>query len=204
MTLLPLLSRKLFLKPIVRRRTVRLKPTDQSCSPVYAAMTSVVKTQQTTAWSVCGNVKVLCVWFLYIVLFSPFYFRAAISACYYARLSCLHSQTLAACLMFSDKLNWRLCDGKLRIACSTPDRPEWCRRPSRRPLRWWPSPSQPRSPDPLSPPARAPHRHHCNCRNTQGDQWRHTVYGQYTIAILWVLHGILCGVSGRRFVVLFK
>jgi len=99
----------------------------------------------------------------------PFYFRAAISACYYARLSCLHSQTLAACLMFSDKLNWRLCDGKLRIACSTPDRPEWCRRPSRRPLRWWPSPSQPRSPDPLSPPARAPHRHHCNCRNTQGD-----------------------------------
>jgi len=35
-----------------------------------------------------------------VVLFSPFYFRAAVSACLYARLSCLHRQALAAYLTF--------------------------------------------------------------------------------------------------------
>ena len=35
-----------------------------------------------------------------------FYFRAAVSACFYAWLSCLHCQNLAAYLIFfSDKLN---------------------------------------------------------------------------------------------------
>jgi len=41
----------------------------------------------------------------FIVLFSPFYFRAAVNACFYARLSCLPCQILAAYLMISDKLN---------------------------------------------------------------------------------------------------
>jgi len=33
------------------------------------------------------------------------YFRAAVSACLYARLSCLHCQTLAVYMTLSDKLN---------------------------------------------------------------------------------------------------
>ena len=41
-----------------------------------------------------------------IFKFSFFYIRAAVSACFYARLSCLHCQTFAAYLMFiSHKLN---------------------------------------------------------------------------------------------------
>ena len=35
-------------------------------------------------------------------------------------------------------------------------------------------------------------------------KWRHRIYGHDTIAILWVQHGIMCGVKGRRFIVFFK
>jgi len=34
-------------------------------------------------------------------------------------------------------------------------------------------------------------------------KWRHRIYCHETIAILWVQHGIMCGVKDRRFIVLF-
>jgi len=35
-------------------------------------------------------------------------------------------------------------------------------------------------------------------------KWRHGIYGHDRISILWAYHGIMCGVKGRRFIVLFK
>jgi len=35
-------------------------------------------------------------------------------------------------------------------------------------------------------------------------EWRHTVYGHHTIAIMWVQHDIMRRVKWRRFLVLFK
>ena len=44
-----------------------------------------------------------------------------------------------------------------------------------------------------------------SCLNTiHGVNWRHRIYGHNTFAILWVELGIMCGVNGWRFTVLFK
>jgi len=58
----------------------------------------------------------LSVWYYYIYQFkciipancfiSPFYFRAAVSECLYARLSCVRCQAVAAYLMFFRQIKW--------------------------------------------------------------------------------------------------
>jgi len=38
----------------------------------------------------------------------------------------------------------------------------------------------------------------------QSTEGKHKIYGHDTIAILWVQHGIMCGIKGRKVIVLFK
>jgi len=39
---------------------------------------------------------------------------------------------------------------------------------------------------------------------TEGEVTSQNLYGHDTTAILWVYHGVMCAVKGRRFIVLFK
>ena len=52
-----------------------------------------------------------------------------------------------------------------------------------------------------------PRRRHTDSHDSliiQRVKWRHRIYGHDPIAILWAWLGIMCGVKGRRVIVLFK